>query len=483
MAHKQPAQPSYFFHGGFVDLGKVISGSFKNCGDVISRSAEGLVEAWFKIWENIGENILLAIFTNIPPTFLLSFYLIRLLSSLIVTPLICFSITVFQIAILFVFFIITLIYFLFIALLDKIFCTVRAISSHCPLCQHKFMLPIYICPNCGVEHDRLIPGYYGILSRKCNCGKVLPTTFLNGRQKLEARCPACKCNVKAGGLHSSLCIPIVGGASSGKTCYINMTMMSLEQNAFSRYGLHFEYENNGLDEYEENTIKLSQGYLPEKTQELRLRYYQFTLTHKQSIKQQISLCDVAGELFDVTVGGDAINKQTGFRYVNAFVLIIDPLSIPDYRNEVSKIININSYNSSRQNIDEMLDTFVRTLQNMFSVDSKTMLNTDVAVVFSKSDIPGLDEKIGESAVLKHAPSLTPKVRLEIQNTLCEQFLRKYNEDNFLNSLKSRFKSIQFFLCSALGHIENGQPFVASNVEKPIFWLLTKRSNVIARALK
>ncbi len=120
---------------------------------------------------------------------------------------------------------------------------------------------------------------------------------------------------------------------------------------------------------------------------------------------------------------------------------------------------------------------------MFSVDSKTMLNTDVAVVFSKSDIPGLDEKIGESAVLKHAPSLTPKVRLEIQNTLCEQFLRKYNEDNFLNSLKSRFKSIQFFLCSALGHIENGQPFVASNVEKPIFWLLTKRSNVIARALK
>ncbi len=252
----------------------------------------------------------------------------------------------------------------------------------------------------------------------------------------------------------------------------------------------FIYRIRPLEKIIQHKIRLSQkikAFRSLHTQRnnivLRFSKQNTIILKRPVIQNRKPICDVAGELFDVTVGGDAINKQTGFRYVNDFVLIIDPLSIPDYRNEVSKIININSYNSSRQNIDEMLDTFVRTLQNMFSVDSKTMLNTDVAVVFSKSDIPGLDEKIGESAVLKHAPSLTPKVRLEIQNTLCEQFLRKYNEDNFLNSLKSRFKSIQFFLCSALGHIENGQPFVASNVEKPIFWLLTKRSNVIARALK
>jgi hypothetical protein len=30
----------------------------------------------------------------------------------------------------------------------------------------------------------------------------------------------------------------------------------------------------------------------------------------------------------------------------------------------------------------------------------------------------------------------------------------------------------------LGHIQNGQPFVASNVEEPFFWLVKKKSRVI-----
>jgi hypothetical protein len=214
-----------------------------------------------------------------------------------------------------------------------------------------------------------------------------------------------------------------------------------------------------------------------------LSYYQFSLTPGGATKQQISLCDVAGELFDVNSGGSEINNQTGFRYVNAFMLLIDPLSISEYRNEVSKTADLNGYKGSAQHIDEMLDTFVRTLQNMFGVDANAMLNTDVAVVFTKADIPGLDEKIGQSAVLKHAPSIEPKIRYETQNKLCEQFLRTYNEQNFLNSLKSRFKSIQFFSCSVLGHIMNGQPFVASNVEEPFFWLVSKRSKIIDNAVK
>jgi hypothetical protein len=482
MKHPQPAQLSYFFHGGFIDLTEVIATAFKHCGEIISRSAEGISDAWGNLTDKFLDGFWSGILNL--PFFIgkFSFYLVRLISTAVITPFICFSITLFQIALLLALFSIALLFFGIIILIDRIYCIFNAIATHCPVCQSKFSLPVYVC-SCGREHDRLRPGIYGILYRRCNCGKKLPTTFFNGRQKLTALCPDCKNNIKDGGLHASWCIPVVGGPSSGKTCYINMTMMLLEKCALSKYGLRFEYENNGLDEYKDNSDRLSRGYLPEKTQELRLRYYQFNLTPKGATKQQISLCDVAGELFDINTGGLEIKKQIGFRYANAFMLVIDPLSIPDYRAEVSKTTNLNGYKVSVQPIDEMVDAFINTLQNMFSIKADDLLNSYVAVIFTKADIPGLDEKIGESAVLKNASNLDLKARYKTQNELCEKFLRGYNEGSFLNHLKSRFKGIQFFTCSALGHIENGKPFESYKVEEPFFWLMRKKSKVIDRAIK
>ena len=68
-----------------------------------------------------------------------------------------------------------------------------------------------------------------------------------------------------------------------------------------------------------------------------------------------------------------------------------------------------------------------------------------------------------------------KSKYDATNCVCEQFLIKYEEENFLNSLKSKFKSIQFFTCSALGHIENGSDFKPEGVEEPALWLIDKAS--------
>jgi hypothetical protein len=474
MRHNQPAALSYFFHGGFYDLTRVISGAFTECGHNITKSKDGMTESLRSIKDVVS---------FIAGCCKFCFYFVQLIFCSIVTPLICAFITIFQVTILLALFSITSLFFGIIILLDRVYCTFNAIANHCPVCQSHFFIPVYICPDCSVEHTKLRPGIYGILKRKCNCGKKLPTTFFNGRQKLDSKCPSCKCDVKDGGLQASWCIPVIGGPSSGKTCYINMTMMWLEKNSHSKYGLNFVYENNGLDDYNENSDRLSKGFVPEKTTDHRLKYYQFSLTPGKSTKQLISLCDVAGELFDINIGGDEIKKQIGFRFANAFILIIDPLSIPEYRNEVSKKINISGYKGSVLRLDEKLDIFIRTLQNLFSIKASAMLKTDVAAVFTKTDIPGLDGKIGESAVLKNAPSSDAIVRYKTQNELCEQFLREYNEDNFLKSLKSRFKSIQFFSCSALGHIENGKPFASTKVEEPFFWLLKRKSKVISKVIK
>jgi len=484
MKHPQPAKYSYFFHGGFVELNRVIIGAFEQCGDIIVRSKDGLVDTFDNIKDGFSDGFFTGLLKFIPNLFMLGFYFFRLILCSVITPAICIFIAIFQITILLAFFLTAIWFFLVIILIDWLYCSINSIANHCPRCQKHFYMPEYICP-CGNKHDRLRPGIYGILKRKCRCGNKLPTTFLNGRQKLNAQCPFCGNNVKDGGLQASWCIPVVGGPSSGKTCYINMTMMSLEKNARSKYNMNFVYENNGLDEYQENSDRLSKGYVPEKTTDHRLRYYQFSLTPKGATKQLISLCDVAGELFDINSGGggDTINTQIGFRFANSFILIVDPLAIPDYRDEVAKATQLNGYKGSAQRLDEMVETFVRTLQNMFSIKANAMLKTDVAVVFTKTDIPGLDQKIGEGAVLKKAPSLDQKTKYRIKNELCEKFLRDYNEENFLRNLKSRFRSIQFFTCSALGHVENGTQFAPANVEEPFFWLVTKTSKVIKNTVK
>jgi GTPase SAR1 family protein len=483
MKHTQPAEIKYIFRDAFIDLCNVIIGSFSECGNIARKISESIKDTWSNnIKDAFDDNWFNGIFIALWGISKLGFFLTNLIFCLVFTPLICFLITTFQISILVVFFSIASVYFGIVILSDFLYCTIHSIASHCPACQSKFSLPKYECPSCLIEHDKLRPGVYGILIRKCNCGNKLPTTFFNGREKLSASCPYCNCNIKDGGKRASWCIPIIGGPSSGKTCYINMTMLSLESSASSKYGLDFHYEDNGLDDFKKNSSRLSSCQVPVKTADNRLKYYQFSLTPKGSTKQLISLCDVAGEIFNTSISGNEINKQIGFRYANAFILIIDPLAISNYRNELIKTQSLNDYNGSSQPIDELASTLIEALQKMFSIKPNVLLKSNVAVVFTKMDIPGLDTLIGENAVLKQAINTDIKTIYKTQNDLCEQFLRKYNEDNFVKII-SQFKNIQYFTCSSLGHVENGQPFKASNVEEPFFWLLRKASKVIDKNIK
>jgi len=479
MINVQPAKRSYFLYDSFIDLGNVIKGAFKYCEKSIAVSAPGLKKAWqpmkyaYGFWGKL--------FCSLKCLFGFGIALANVIFTLIFTPLICGCITVIQLTILISFYAVASIFVGAVILADWVYCQIHKIVSHCPNCQAKFTLPMYVC-ECGNKHNNLRPGIYGIFKRECNCGRILSTSFLNGRNKHDAHCPACGYDI-ADDITSSVCIPIIGGANSGKTCYVNMTMLSIQKNA-ARYGLSFAYEKNDRDEYENNvSAYLSKGKYPPKTQDMdNLTYYQFALTPPGAIKQMISLCDVAGELYDIQASGDNITKQKGLRFANAFILIIDPLSITEYRNEVAKTMNLTNYRGSKQPIDEVVDTLINTLQNIFNVKAADLLKTEVAVVFTKADIPGLSQLIGRDAILKNTPSTDIKAKYETQNKLCEDFLKRYNEANFLRILK-RFKNVQFFTCSALGHPENGQAFVPVGVEEPFFWLVKKVNVVIAKAVK
>ncbi len=460
----QPASKSYFFDKGYRDIASVIKKTWVGAFSPVKNEI-GRVKNIYKA------SVVTGIFTTLCDLIVFSIITIAILAVM----------TVFTVGFT-VFVVVTgvLVYlgYTFLFLADLIYRLCHKISTNCPNCQSKFGLPVYVC-QCGARHTNLSPSEYGILKRRCNCSKKLSVTFFNGRQKLTGKwvCPKCNHHLTGGVGHQAIAIPVVGGPSSGKTCYISMAISQIERVA-PTYNLKFEYlENQALgDDYNDNKDAMVHGHVPMKTNDMRLRYYQFFLgASGESVRQLVSLCDVAGETYE---NNEEMSRQIGFKHAGGFLMLIDPLSVTAYRQEVGKIIPLSKYNASERSMDEILDALIHTLESMKCIDSKSALHTEVAVVFTKSDIPGLTGKIGKSAVanyMKHHADVTP---LEAQNVLCEEFLAKYGESNFLNTLRSKFKSIQFFTCSALGHVENGSHFQPQGVEDPVLWLIDKLSGNI-----
>ncbi len=479
---KQPAEINYFFRDGYHEFGETIYETFQSCGDVIVDSWEAVVESAEELYENARDVITLdyepfqSFFRAIGYAFVFGLSLGRLIISAVMTPVICAVLSAIQGTVLLLVMLGFYIAYLIVTFADWVYRSCKKISSGCPNCQNKFDLPAYVC-TCGRKHSRLVPSAkYGVFVRHCECGRKLKTTFFNGRHKQAGQwvCPDCGYELD-GSLQVDIPIPVVGGPSSGKTCYISMAISQIEANAESKYGLDFSYKPNDAlgDDYEENKQNMENGRLPEKTNDLRLRYYQFYLTPKgEKVRNLISICDVAGEAYE---RNDEVGSQIGFKYANAFLMMVDPLSLKRFREEVADTIDLSKYGASEKGMDEVLDTLINNLQNMNCLNSKNMIKTDVAVVFTKCDIPGLEEKIGDTAVRRYMQENDVKSKYEACNKVCEQFLIEYEEDNFLNSLKSKFKSIQFFTCSALGHVEDGSDFTPEGVEEPALWLIDKAS--------
>lgn len=481
---KQPAKINYFFRAGYIELWGTIKDTFCNLGGDIVDAWEDLACGWSEFWGSFFA-ALASIFSfdfefdweeiweSIKGICHFAFALGKLVFLLIVTTSLCAFLSLAHILILMTIMLIVYALFMLLLLSDKIFRMFKHISSNCSNCQNKFGLPIYVCPGCGVRHDKLCPSKYGIWKRTCECGERIPTTFFNGRGKLEAHCPHCDLNIKDGGMHRVISIPVVGGASAGKTCLIHQALARLEETA-GDYSLEYEYSPNanGMDDYEDNMNSLNNGRLPDKTSEMRLKYYQFYLQPANvAVKKQISLCDVGGEVYS---DSQALGEQIGYKHADGFLLVMDPLSIDGYKRELVKGgVDINAYGGSADSADAIASMLINTLENMFGIKASDSLKVSIAVAFSKGDLPGLSDKIGESAVAEYLNSNPEASVLDAQNAVCEAFLNEYDEQNFINSLKSKFTSVQFFCSSALGHNMDGTPFVSTGVEDPVLWLIDK----------
>lgn len=484
---KQPAIVNYFFGEAYSDCVSVIKDVFGRCGEAIGDSWESFVDSFINLKDDIVGVITFSspftgFFKSIWHAIVFGWFFGVLVFNLIVTPVVtAFFSLIHVLVLLFVMFGIYLT-FMFVTFLDFLLRSFKKISSGCPnpQCQQKFSLPIYICPNCGAEHTKLKPSKYGIFYRTCQCGNRLPSTFFNGRQKLDCKCPFCGEKIQDGGMHVEIWIPVIGGPNSGKTCLVNMAIAQIERRAAAENDLDFEYVPNGKDNYSSNIQNLDRGLRPFKTGDMKLNFYQFHLKHrKDKVYNLISLCDVGGEVFSGDVSSnEELSSQLGFRNANAYLVLIDPLSISVYREEVADKIDVNAYGASDKPMDEVLGTLLSLLDNMLNARKNKKLSINLSVVFTKSDIPGLDEKIGKTATQDYMAAHPDCDRWQAKNEVCRQFLKDYEEVNLLNTLEKRFKNIQFFTCSALGHNVDGSLFAPDEVEDCVLWMIDQSSGSI-----
>lgn len=451
----QPAKVNYFFSKGYIDLLNTIKG------------------AWRHNFESAGKQTGLAKGKGI---FEKSWRIVAALCIYIFGSVVCVITSAAHIIILAAVLLVIYVCFLIIRLIDSIFIAVNKIHNVCPNpeCQAKFLLPVYECPQCKARHTKLVPGKYGILKRKCQCGAKIPTTFLNGRGKLGAYCPECGQSLKGDTASRQYAVPVIGGPSVGKTCYINMAVKQFINDVApaNNWDINFISDSDAV-KYNDAVKKLDSGHILDVTTDKNLTAYQLMLRlPKEKVGRRVYIYDIAGESFS---SSEEVQGNRAYSYADGFIFIIDPLTLADYEMEVLDKINEKAYGASAQDFNDILDIMLINLGKMFGLKDKDTVKMNVAVVINKMDIPGLEDKIGENPAQQYLVDNpeTCKNYEQARDHVCRTFLEEYGAGNFVRTAESKFNQVHYFAVSALGHNNEGQPYRGKNVTEPLMWILSQ----------
>src|SRR5699024_7560090 len=149
--------------------------------------------------------------------------------------------------------------------------------------------------------SNLRPGKFGIRKRTCCCGSKLPTTTLDNRHKLTAKCQNEACQQALFTEENTpITLPVIGGPSSGKTAFMLATMEQLHEltNTGDIEGLQYPVEQDKT--YIEHSISaLKQGQFPNKTSKEQPAAINVRLTNtKWKNPKLLYLYDPAGEIYE-----------------------------------------------------------------------------------------------------------------------------------------------------------------------------------------
>lgn len=259
----------------------------------------------------------------------------------------------------------------------------RSIRMKCPYpaCYRPFALAVHRCPGCSRMHRELRPGRYGALRHVCACGQRLATTSLAGRDRLAAHCPHCDELLPAGiGSLRIVHVPLVGGASSGKTMLMSAVVAGLRSwSGESRLTVEYATAEDRREANELNSTLSGAGWAL-KTQGGQPRAFMLRIAYGRR-RRLLYLYDPMGEsLHDAAT----VREQQYLAHADGVVLVADVLADMQVRRALSAA-EADRAGAAHPSVQGPLDTYQRLTGELAALTGKRR-RLPVATVVTKRDV-------------------------------------------------------------------------------------------------
>lgn len=469
----EPAKRSYFFGPGFIQLKNTIKRAFRlsalsrqNIDKVATRivSKGGFLGLILSILALIYKAVAYTVIFVIGTLFSLIFALIH---GTITT----------------VFMIVCYIIFTIVWLIDRIYLKVKKITSVCPNCKEKFLIPTFECPECGRKHKKLVPGPYGIFFHKCECGRKLPSTFMTGRSKINSLCPICGSSLAASDARQ-LVFQLVGGSNAGKTVFLSAFYHEFFEQCKKVPDINITIP----DEYYQFFQELEEWYggmeCPA-TYKMNSQMYPIIVTGekgKLGTKRQFSVFDIAGEMFDGSTADSEMNQKQ-FHYCDGLLFLIDPFSSSMFRDEVIKSGD-ELENYSELPSEDVVTNFINYLIKTGNKKANSRCDIPINVIITKGDAKEIKGRVGPAKlknILKKNPDLYENIQ-QVRDERCRQFLYDIGMSAAIDNLEIQFTNIHYFVVSAMGHTPDGSEYVPWGVVESVESLIPSTDKALAELI-
>lgn len=422
---------NYFFGPGFNQLMNIIEEAFYNQAEIRRRLSDLKDSFTFYTWY-IDMWVSLAYGVAWFCSQVLGFIWIALFSVLLCAVIITGMLLFFLL-------------FSILWMIDRCVLLFHSIQSTCPNCKRLSIIPVFLCPECGLEHRNLVPGPYGVIKRKCSCGKMLATTFLGGRSQYEAHCRYCDER-----LYSSMSkqygIQLVGGIGTGKTTFLVAFWHEYKEWLKKHKDVSFDPIP---DERFTVLDELYESGQSEATLERNANMYSVIHTIDKKIPVQMTIYDIAGEAFET---GNSEIQQQQFKHCNGFIIVIDPTS-------------------TGTSVSDSVTNFINLLDEMKGNKSSKLSKIPVAVIITKSDLYKRVIGLPKIKAMYNKQGISDSVTYEeYMSSICRKFLMN-DFSNVINLLESQFINICYFPVSSIGHEANDSPYEPWGILQPVFWVM------------
>ena len=456
----EPARRSYFFGPGYAQLFATIKSAFElnaASGTKISATGKSFKGASTGIWgaaKAIGGFI---------------YTVVGYICVYVIGMILCAVLGLIHGSITTVFMILSYVIFTIVWIIDRIYLLKNKIRSDCPTCHSRFLIPTFMCPDCGAMHKKLVPGPYGIWKHKCTCGKKLPATFLNGRSKLEAFCPDCGSPLVASDARPVV-FQLVGGSKAGKTVYLSAFFHEYLQKLSSNKNLEFTI----TDQYQPFFDELEEWYngidCPA-TAQLNSQMYPLLIDSSLGVKRQFSIYDIAGEMFDGFTADTEIQQQQ-FHYCDGLLFLIDPFSSGNLRtNKINAGEDVSDF--SDMAVEDVATNFINYLIRTGHAKANSRCNIPIAILIAKADIKEVKREIGPAKISSIFRNNTEQYGTyeNARDSICRQFLVDIGLSATVDNLETQFSNLHYFPVSAMGHSADGTPYEPWGIMEAVKWML------------